>query len=187
MPLDDAVVGAERRRPGVVAELRGALGRSDDVGEQHGRQHAVGRCGAALAGEERLDLVSTWSASPANHLSSPSSSTSRACRIRSARYLCVFAMHVAVATPVQQQRRRLDALERGATSVQEQVEDRLEIPGPPASRSPRAHQRRLAASPAQLGASRSTTAPVPTVCSKMSMYFARADSVSPKGWSGARV
>ena len=36
--------------------------------------------------------------------------------------LCVFATHVAVATPVQQQRRRLDALERGAdVGAQEQV------------------------------------------------------------------
>jgi hypothetical protein len=42
----------------------------------------------------------------------------------------VFATHVAVATPVQQQRRRLDALERGAdVGAHEYVVQRLEISG----------------------------------------------------------
>ena len=66
MPLDDAVVGGESRRPRSSPSLRRALGGSDDVGEQHRRQHAVRRRGAALAGEERLDLVQHPSASPAN-------------------------------------------------------------------------------------------------------------------------
>ena len=41
MPLDHAVVGGEGCRPRLVAELRCALGGSDDVGEQHGRQDPV--------------------------------------------------------------------------------------------------------------------------------------------------
>jgi len=100
----------------------------------------------------------------------------------------VFATHVAVATPVQQQRRRLDALQRGAdVGAHEHVVQRLEISraaGEPLTARPPAP--RLAASPAQLGASRSTIAPVPTVCSKLSTYFTRADSGMPNGWSEAR-
>ena len=76
---------------------------------------------------------------------------------------------------------------RARTSVRTNTSyNALKYPGPPESRSPRAHQRRLAASPAQLGASRSTIAPVPTVCSKLSTYLTRADSGMPNGWSEAR-
>ena len=44
--------------------------------------------------------------------------------------LRVFATHVAVATPVQQQRRRLDALQRGAdVGAHEHIDNRFEISG----------------------------------------------------------
>ena len=52
----DPVVVSQQRSPTLVAELGGQLRRTDDVGEQHGRQHAVGVRLARLAGEKRLDL-----------------------------------------------------------------------------------------------------------------------------------
>ena len=115
VPLDDAVVRGEGRRPRLVAQLRGAFGRSDDVGEQHGRQHAVRRCSAAFAGEERLDLVE-HAVGVAGEPHVVVAVELHQSRVRDAlgEILRVFATHVAVATPVQQQCRRLDALERGA-------------------------------------------------------------------------
>ena len=43
--------------PVAVAQLRGPLSRADDVGEQHGGQHAVGLGSVARSGQELLDLV----------------------------------------------------------------------------------------------------------------------------------
>jgi len=53
----DRVVLVEERPPAAVAECRGPLGRAHDVGEAHGGEHAFGRDGVALAGDERLDLA----------------------------------------------------------------------------------------------------------------------------------
>ena len=58
----DGVVPLEQLAPAAVAELGRLCGRADDVGEEDGREHAVGLGGipaAALAdsGEEALDLV----------------------------------------------------------------------------------------------------------------------------------
>ena len=39
---DHGVVPVEQHAPLPVAQLHGAVGRTDDVGEQHGREHAVG-------------------------------------------------------------------------------------------------------------------------------------------------
>ena len=88
--------------------------------------------GAALRWPVRNDSISssTRSASPANHrLSSPSSSTSRACWIRSARYR-------ACSPRTWRSPRRCSSSvgawmlsSAGRVGVQEQVEDRLEIPG----------------------------------------------------------
>jgi len=131
VPLDEAVVGSEGRGPRLVAQLRRAFGRSDDVGEQHGRQHAVRRCGAALAGEERLDFVQHAVGVPGEPHVVVAVELHESCVPDSLdEILCVFATHVAVATPVQQQRRRLDALERGAdVGAHEYVVQRLEISG----------------------------------------------------------
>ena len=52
-----AVVLIEQLAPAAVAELSGPLGRADDVGEQDGREDAVGLGTGARAGEEVLDLV----------------------------------------------------------------------------------------------------------------------------------
>lgn len=38
---DQAIVAFQQRPPSAVAELCGTLGRADDVGEQHRREHAV--------------------------------------------------------------------------------------------------------------------------------------------------
>src|SRR6185312_12919034 len=161
----------------------------DDVGKQHGRQHAVRRCRAALAGEERLDFVEHAVGVPREPQVVVAVELHQSCVPDPlGEILRVFATHVSVATPVQQQRRRLDALQRGAdVGAHEHVVQRLEISraaGEPLTARPPAP--RLAASPAQLGASRSTIAPVPTVCSKLSTYFTRADSGMPNGWSEAR-
>jgi hypothetical protein len=47
----------EQLAPRAVAELRDALGRAHDVGEEHGRQQTIRLGPAAHAGEELLDLV----------------------------------------------------------------------------------------------------------------------------------
>lgn len=57
----------------------------------------------------------------------------------------------------------------------------LKYPGPPARRSPRAHHRRFPASPAQLRAKLSTTAPVPTMSPKTSTYRVKVGSGIPHG------
>ena len=166
--------------------------RSDDVGEQHGRQHAVRRCSAAFAGEERFDLVehAVGVAGEPHVVVAVELHQSRV-RDPLGEILCVFATHVAVATPVQQQCRRLDALERGA-DVGAQDTGRstaLKYPGPPASRSPRAHQRRFAASPAQLGASMSTIPPCPdrvrSKPSSISRVPTRASRTADRGHVGS--
>ena len=54
---DHVIVPFEQRPPGAVAHRRGALGRSDDVREQHGREDAVADRRWARAGEELLDLI----------------------------------------------------------------------------------------------------------------------------------
>ena len=69
--------GARAARATPVAELGGALGRADDVGEQHGGEDALGlRRRLAHAGEELLDLVAApvGVAAP-GQWSSPGSST----------------------------------------------------------------------------------------------------------------
>ncbi len=43
--------------PAAVTDLRCALGGSDDVGQQHGRQHAVGFRASSDSGQKLLDLV----------------------------------------------------------------------------------------------------------------------------------
>jgi hypothetical protein len=54
---DDVVVHVESGGPGLITESLGAFGRSDDVGKQHGRKHAVRRRGRACTGNERFNLV----------------------------------------------------------------------------------------------------------------------------------
>ena len=51
------VVAVEDLTPLAVAQLSGALGGADDVGEQHRRQHSVGVGGGAYTGQEFFDLV----------------------------------------------------------------------------------------------------------------------------------
>ena len=122
---------SEGRRPRFVAQLRGALRRSDDVGEQHGRQHAVRRCSPASAGEKRFDLVEHAVGVAGEpdvviafklHQSRVRDALGEILRVaRHAR-----GGHHAGATAG----RRLDALERGThVAVQVQVEHRPEIPG----------------------------------------------------------
>src|SRR5438105_3122819 len=53
----DVVMALHQRPPALVPELRGALGRGDDVGEEDRRERAVGIGPVAGAGEELLDLV----------------------------------------------------------------------------------------------------------------------------------
>jgi len=53
----DGVVVVQEIAPAVVAEQGGALGRTDDVGEDDRRQQALGIRPAAHAGDELLDLV----------------------------------------------------------------------------------------------------------------------------------
>src|SRR5207248_10431617 len=48
LSLREAVEAIEKFLPSVIAELRGAFGRTDDVGEQHGREDAAGRRGAPM-------------------------------------------------------------------------------------------------------------------------------------------
>ncbi len=86
-------------------------------------------------------------------LSSPSSSTSRACGIRLTRSVRVrdarggrHAGATAASAPGCSRARGGRRCARYRSSIARKY------PGPPESRSPRAHQRRLAASPAQLGA-----------------------------------
>jgi hypothetical protein len=43
--------------PPPVSDARGELGRADDVGEQHGREHAVGLRRRSQARDELLDLL----------------------------------------------------------------------------------------------------------------------------------
>ena len=52
----DRVVLLEQLAPAAVAELGGALGRADDVGEEHRREHAVGRRVSRMPGQELADL-----------------------------------------------------------------------------------------------------------------------------------
>ena len=54
---DELVVRLADALPGRVTQRRHALGGADDVGEQDGREHAVGRAGSANARDELLDLV----------------------------------------------------------------------------------------------------------------------------------
>jgi hypothetical protein len=54
---DEAVVLLEQIAPASVAERRGAFGRLDYVGEEHGRKGTVGLALAALACQELLGLV----------------------------------------------------------------------------------------------------------------------------------
>lgn len=54
---DDGVVVVEQVAPPVVAELRGALRRTDDVGEHDRGQHAFGIAATPHAGDELFDLV----------------------------------------------------------------------------------------------------------------------------------
>ena len=54
---DDAVVVVEQIVPAEVAELGGACGRADDVGEHDCGEHTFGVEAAAGAGDELLDLV----------------------------------------------------------------------------------------------------------------------------------
>ena len=57
LAADDRVVAVEQVAPGAVAERDCAVGRPDDVGEDDGREHAVGLGSWTDAGEELLDLV----------------------------------------------------------------------------------------------------------------------------------
>jgi hypothetical protein len=54
---DDVVMPVEQVAPGPIAELQGAFGRTDDVAEQHGGQHALGLLGFADRGAERPNLA----------------------------------------------------------------------------------------------------------------------------------
>jgi hypothetical protein len=54
---DGLVVAIDEPLPCTVTDLDGACGRSGDVGEQHGREHAVGFGPSAGSGQEVLDLV----------------------------------------------------------------------------------------------------------------------------------
>lgn len=57
LAADDRVMALEQLAPVAIAELRGAGGRADDVGERHGREHAVVLARRPGPGEELLDLV----------------------------------------------------------------------------------------------------------------------------------
>jgi hypothetical protein len=51
------IVTIQKVAPGVVPEGRGALGRADDVGEQHGGEDPIDILVAPRAGEELLDEI----------------------------------------------------------------------------------------------------------------------------------
>ena len=53
----EAVVSVQQLPPAAVAKGRRLLSRSDDVGKQHGSEHAVGLNGVADSGEQLFDLV----------------------------------------------------------------------------------------------------------------------------------
>ena len=54
---DVLIVAVEHVAPTSVAELRGAVRGTDDVGEQHGGEHSVGAGTASDTGQELFDLV----------------------------------------------------------------------------------------------------------------------------------
>src|SRR5205814_10584123 len=54
---NERVMLGEQLAPRAVAELGGAYGRADDVGEEEGREHRVRHCRGRLSGDEALDLV----------------------------------------------------------------------------------------------------------------------------------
>jgi hypothetical protein len=51
------VVLGEEIAPPTVAQGARALGRADEIGEQHGREDALGHLRCGLCGEEAVDLV----------------------------------------------------------------------------------------------------------------------------------
>src|SRR5439155_22834742 len=53
----EGMVAGEPYAPGAVAEPRRGLGRTDDVGEQHGSEHAIDVGNGPHAGQELLDLI----------------------------------------------------------------------------------------------------------------------------------
>ena len=57
LPTNEGVMGIEELTPASVAEFRGPLGGTNDVGEHHGGQDALGRRRTADRAEELLDLV----------------------------------------------------------------------------------------------------------------------------------
>ena len=57
LAADRRVVLLQQVAPAAVAELGGVLGRVDDVGEEDGGQHTVGRRMGPYAGQELLDLI----------------------------------------------------------------------------------------------------------------------------------
>ena len=57
LAADRGVVRRQQLPPARVAELRESLRRADDVGEHHGREHAVGLGSRAVPGQELLDLA----------------------------------------------------------------------------------------------------------------------------------
>src|ERR1700694_4191429 len=60
---DERIVPLEQCAPAAVAQLGRARGRTDYVGEQHCRQHAVAENGSSHTRQELLDLVgrvATW-------------------------------------------------------------------------------------------------------------------------------
>ena len=52
LSADESMVTLEQLAPGPTPELGGALGRADDVGEEDGREDAVGDVGNGLLGNE---------------------------------------------------------------------------------------------------------------------------------------
>ena len=72
------VVLAEELPPRPVPEARGVLGRADDVGEHHGREHAVDLLGRPAAGEELLDVVDRGRLDPARRCPGPRTAMKRA-------------------------------------------------------------------------------------------------------------
>ena len=57
LPAHERVMARQKLAPGGVAQLRSALGRTDDVREQDRRQHTIRILDALLAGDELLDLI----------------------------------------------------------------------------------------------------------------------------------
>ena len=161
----ERVMAVEQLAPAAVADLRGPLGRADDVREQDGGEHALGRPRGARAGHEllhlvddRLDLVEE--AAPSRV---PGSSTKRAPGTRSRTYSAW-------------RRSTRESSRRRITSVGTRISARMSrtsvrpttrivgsiAAGPTASRSMRANQSRRPGSPAKAVETASTVTPSPS-------------------------